>query len=105
MGIHVSEVWGHIRRAHPPCSFAKKGVASDLVDYEDMIDGAVYPPEYAPGQPCEPVKGLKLYDGFTCKLCNLTWPCEGTLDNHFRMNHSTGVSFYKCQVQWQYVNH
>ncbi|KAH9806853.1 hypothetical protein DFH28DRAFT_864517, partial [Melampsora americana] len=87
VGIHVSEVWGHFRRSHPPCSFTKSDVAVDLCDYVDMIDGSVYPPEYVSGEPCEPVQGLISYDGYTCKLCNLTWPCKGTLDNHFRITH------------------
>ncbi|KAH9806858.1 hypothetical protein DFH28DRAFT_918959 [Melampsora americana] len=88
VGIHVSEVWGHFRRSHHPCAFSKSDVAVDLCDYVDMMDGAVYPPEYAPGKPCEPVQGLVSYDGYTCKLCNLTWPCKGTLDNHFRITHA-----------------
>ncbi|KAH9807318.1 hypothetical protein DFH28DRAFT_870264, partial [Melampsora americana] len=87
VGIHISEVWGHCRRAHAPCAFNKSDVALDLCDYVDMIPGTVYPPEYLPGQPCEPVQGLISYNGYTCKLCNLTWPCKGTLDNHFRITH------------------
>ncbi|KAH9806702.1 hypothetical protein DFH28DRAFT_863159, partial [Melampsora americana] len=87
VGIHVSEVWGHCRRSHAPCAFTKSDVAVDLCDYVDMIAGSVYPPDYVPGQPCEPVQGLISYDGYTCKLCNLTWPCKGTLDNHFRITH------------------
>ncbi|KAH9806882.1 hypothetical protein DFH28DRAFT_918694 [Melampsora americana] len=91
VGIHISEVWGHFRRAHPPCNFSKSDVAVDLCDYADMIEGSVYPPGYVPGTPCEPVQGLMSYDGYTCKLCNLTWPCKGTLDNHFRISHAAGV--------------
>ncbi|EGF97090.1 uncharacterized protein MELLADRAFT_70222 [Melampsora larici-populina 98AG31] len=90
VGVHVSEVWGHGTRAHAPFDYTKDEVKGDLIGYFDLVEGNVFPPDYRADLPCEPVQGLMCYNGYTCKLCNLTWPCKKTIDNHFSMKHAGG---------------
>ncbi|EGG07548.1 uncharacterized protein MELLADRAFT_85626 [Melampsora larici-populina 98AG31] len=53
-----------------------------------MAQGSVFPPGYEAGNPCEPVEGLVSYNGYTCKICNLTWRCRKTILNHFSLKHA-----------------
>ncbi|KAH9807191.1 hypothetical protein DFH28DRAFT_858017, partial [Melampsora americana] len=87
IGVPPAEVLAHYRRENQPCMYNKEQVSRDLVDYVDMVEGNVTPPGYELGQACEPVQGLVSYNGYTCKLCNLTWPSQKSIGNHFSSTH------------------
>ncbi|KAH9809603.1 hypothetical protein DFH28DRAFT_1132967 [Melampsora americana] len=48
----------------------------------------VLPPGYELGKPCEPVQGLKIYNGFSCTLCNRAYPELKTIKEHFWKKHN-----------------
>ncbi|KAH9806649.1 hypothetical protein DFH28DRAFT_825725, partial [Melampsora americana] len=87
IGVPAGEVWSHFKRENIDCPYSKEEVKGNLLSYVDLIEGNITPPGYEWGKPCEPVQGLVCYNGYTCKLCNLTWPCRKTLENHFCKTH------------------
>ncbi|KAH9814518.1 hypothetical protein DFH28DRAFT_1127569 [Melampsora americana] len=60
----------------------------------------VLPPGYEPGKPCEPIQGLKIYDGFGCRLCHRAYPKMKSIKQHFRLNHNEA---YKAQDVVQHI--
>ncbi|KAH9806827.1 hypothetical protein DFH28DRAFT_940301 [Melampsora americana] len=91
IGVAVPEVWAHYKRENQPCLYSHNVVKGELFQYLDKVGGDLLPPGYNPGSLCEPVQGLVCYNGYTCTLCNLTWPSKKTLDNHFSLKHNKGV--------------
>ncbi|KAH9814516.1 hypothetical protein DFH28DRAFT_894850, partial [Melampsora americana] len=86
-GVPVSEVRSHFNAENDYCPWTKEMVLEDLEEYSAKEKGVNVPPEDVVGGKYEPVQGLLIYNGFTCTLCDKSWPSKKTLTNHFLAEH------------------
>ncbi|KAH9806646.1 hypothetical protein DFH28DRAFT_920515, partial [Melampsora americana] len=91
VGVPLDEVATHRNSDIKGVHVHKEQVLEDLEAYSEMAVppiAPVLPPGYEPGKPCEPIQGLKIYDGFGCRLCHRAYPKMKSIKQHFRLNHN-----------------
>ncbi|KAH9806894.1 hypothetical protein DFH28DRAFT_918699, partial [Melampsora americana] len=86
-GVPLGQVRSHYRGENESCPFSKAEVQDDFGGYEAMMSVSNTPPDHEAGKCCAPVQGLMTYNGFTCNICQRSWPTKKTLDNHFSSSH------------------
>ncbi|EGG07551.1 uncharacterized protein MELLADRAFT_62518 [Melampsora larici-populina 98AG31] len=86
-GVPLSEVAGHRKRHNPLGTVHTKDVLEDLKEYVSKENPGKLPIGYVWGEPCDPIQGLKIYNGFSCLICQRALRAESTLYNHFYYHH------------------
>ncbi|KAH9806981.1 hypothetical protein DFH28DRAFT_867025, partial [Melampsora americana] len=91
VGVPVDEVASHRNSDIKGVHVHKEQVLEDLEAYSEIAVppiSPVLPPGYELGKPCEPIQGLKIYDGFGCRLCHRAYPKMKSIREHFRLKHN-----------------
>ncbi|KAH9806763.1 hypothetical protein DFH28DRAFT_851027, partial [Melampsora americana] len=91
VGVPVDEVAAHRNSDVKGAHVHKEQVLEDLEAYSEIAVppiSPVLPPGYELGKPCEPIQGLKIYNGFGCRLCHRAYPKMKSIREHFRLKHN-----------------
>ncbi|KAH9806671.1 hypothetical protein DFH28DRAFT_920360, partial [Melampsora americana] len=102
-GVPPAEVAAHRNADLKGTHFNKEQVLDDLSAYTEVAVqpiSPVLPPGYELGKPCEPIQGLKIYNGFSCTLCNRAYPELKTIKEHFRKKHN---DIYTAKLVVQHI--
>ncbi|KAH9806782.1 hypothetical protein DFH28DRAFT_940386 [Melampsora americana] len=91
-GIPVPEVHSHAKAEKLKLHLGRTKVLEELEPFATQMNQGPYPLDYAKGKRGPPIEGLLLYDGYTCKICEKSWRCKKTVNNHFCSEHH-GKSF------------
>ncbi|KAH9806790.1 hypothetical protein DFH28DRAFT_869317, partial [Melampsora americana] len=90
-GVPPAEVAAHRNADVKGPHVNKEQALDDLDAYTELAVqpiSPVLPPGYELGKPCEPIQGLKIYNGYGCTLCHRAYPEMKTMKEHFRKKHN-----------------
>ncbi|KAH9806785.1 hypothetical protein DFH28DRAFT_1161337 [Melampsora americana] len=98
IGVRPDEVHSHLKSDGLKLRVNKDTMNEALQDYAQQANIGTLPPGYVKNQPFPPVEGLKLYNGYGCKLCCQAWLTMKSLQAHFREHHSDNYPDAKSRI-------